>query len=54
MTNNVGLTFSVGETIPWFAISLEQDNYCHIFRFLSHILVILMCNILPAYKMSVR
>ena len=23
---NVGLTFSVGDTIPWFTISIEQDN----------------------------
>ena len=26
MTNNVGLTFSVGDTIPRFTISIEQDN----------------------------
>jgi hypothetical protein len=26
MTNNVGLTFSVGDTIQWFTISIEQDN----------------------------
>ena len=24
MTNNVGLTFSVGDVIPWFRISIEQ------------------------------
>ena len=24
--NNVGLTFSVGDTIPWFTISIEQDK----------------------------
>ena len=27
MTNIVGLTFSVGDTIPWFTISIEQDNH---------------------------
>ena len=26
MTNNVGLTFSVGGTTPRFTISIEQDN----------------------------
>ena len=26
MTNNVALTFGVGDTIPWFTISIEQDN----------------------------
>ena len=26
MTTNLGLTFSVGDTIPWFTISIEQDN----------------------------
>jgi hypothetical protein len=26
MTNDGGLTFSVGDTIPWFTISIEQDN----------------------------
>ena len=26
MTNNVGLTFSVGHTIPRFSVSIEQDN----------------------------
>ena len=26
MTNNVGLTFSVGDTTPWFTNSIEQDN----------------------------
>jgi hypothetical protein len=26
MTNNVGLTFSVGDTTPRLAISIEQDN----------------------------
>ena len=26
MTNNVGLTFSVGDTTPWFTISIEQDK----------------------------
>ena len=26
MTNNVGLTFSVGDTIPRFTISIEQHN----------------------------
>ena len=26
MTNNVGLTFSVDDTIPRFAISIEQDK----------------------------
>ena len=25
MTNNVGLTFSVGETILWFTFSIEQN-----------------------------
>ena len=24
--HNVGFTFSVGETTPWFTISIEQDN----------------------------
>jgi hypothetical protein len=27
MTNNVGLTFSVGDTIPRYTISIEQGNY---------------------------
>ena len=27
MTNNVGLTFSVGDTTPQFNISIEQDDY---------------------------
>ena len=26
MTNNIGSTFSVGDTIPWFTSSIEQDN----------------------------
>jgi hypothetical protein len=26
MTNNVGLTFSVGGTKQWFIVSIEQDN----------------------------
>ena len=26
MTNNIGLTFSVGDTSPQFTISIEQDN----------------------------
>ena len=26
MLNNVGLAFSVGDTIPWFTISIEQDD----------------------------
>ena len=26
MTNNVGLTFSVGDTISWFTISIKQDK----------------------------
>ena len=26
MTNNVGLTFSVGDATPRFTISIEQDN----------------------------
>ena len=26
ITNNIGLTFSVGDTIPRYAISIEQDN----------------------------
>ena len=26
MTNNVELTFSVGDTIPQFTSSIEQDN----------------------------
>ena len=26
MTNNVGLTFSVGDTMLQFTISIEQDN----------------------------
>ena len=26
MTNNVGFKFSVGDTRPWFTISIEQDN----------------------------
>ena len=26
MTNNVGLTFGVGDTIPWITIGIEQDN----------------------------
>ena len=26
MTNNIGLTFSVGDTIPRFTISIDQDN----------------------------
>ena len=25
--NNVELIFSVGDTMPWFTISIEQDNY---------------------------
>ena len=25
MTNNVGLTFIVGDTIPWFTNSIELD-----------------------------
>ena len=25
-TNNIGLTFSVGDTIPRFPITIEQDN----------------------------
>ena len=27
MTNIVGLTFSLDDTIPWFRISIEQDDY---------------------------
>ena len=27
MTNNVGSTFSVGDTIPWLPISTEQDDW---------------------------
>ena len=27
MTNNVGLTYSVGDTILRFTISIEQDNH---------------------------
>jgi hypothetical protein len=27
MTNNVGLTFSVGDIIPQFTINIEQDDY---------------------------
>ena len=27
MTKNVGLLFSVDDTILWFIISIEQDNY---------------------------
>ena len=27
MTNNVGLTFSVGDTTPRSTIIVEQDNY---------------------------
>ena len=26
MINNVGLTFSVGDTLPWFTINIEKDN----------------------------
>ena len=26
MTNNVELTFGVGDTIPWFTTNIEQDN----------------------------
>ena len=26
MTNNVGLTFSVGDIVPQFTISIEQNN----------------------------
>ena len=26
LTNNVGLTISVGDTTPWFTIDSEQDN----------------------------
>ena len=26
MTNNVGLTFSVGDNKLWFTINIEQDN----------------------------
>ena len=26
MTNTLGLAFSVGDTTPWFTISIEQDN----------------------------
>ncbi len=26
LTNNVGSTFSVGNTTPWFTISMEQDD----------------------------
>ena len=26
MANNVRLTFSVGDTIPWFTISIEPDD----------------------------
>ena len=26
MTSNVGLTFSVGDSIPGFSISIKQDN----------------------------
>jgi hypothetical protein len=26
MTNNVGLTCSVGDTLPRFTVSIEQDN----------------------------
>ena len=26
MSNNVGLTFSVGDNKLWFAMSIEQDN----------------------------
>ena len=26
MINNAGLTFSVGDTTPWFTISIEQDT----------------------------
>ena len=27
MAYNVGLTFKVGDTIPWFTISIEQDMF---------------------------
>ena len=27
MTKNVGITFSVGDTIPQFTIIIEQDNH---------------------------
>ena len=27
MINDVGLTFSVGDTIPQFTLSIEQDNW---------------------------
>ena len=26
MTNSIGLTFNVGDNIPWFTINTEQDN----------------------------
>ena len=26
MTINVALTFNIGDTIPWFLISIKQDN----------------------------
>ena len=26
MINNVRLTFSVGDTLPWFTINIEKDN----------------------------
>jgi hypothetical protein len=26
MTNNIDLRFNVGDTIPWFTISIEQEN----------------------------
>ena len=27
MTNNVGLTFTVGDTIPWFTIKIGDTKY---------------------------
>jgi hypothetical protein len=27
MTNNVGLAFNVGDTIPWYMTSIEQEIY---------------------------
>ena len=35
MTNNVGLTFSVGDTNPQSTIGIEQDNLVH------------LCNLCP-------
>ena len=26
VTNNIGLTISVGDTIPWYTISIKQDD----------------------------